>query len=311
MKTEKKKKRVKDDGAVALKHRSKGAKILFACVFVVFVLYAITLVYPFVILFINSLKDGIEYLNDLNAKNILKLPDKPLFKHYAEAVKSMSLVDTLGNEIGMIQMFFNSLLYAGIASFAPAICSTLTAYALSKFEFKLKPVLYTISIVTLTIPIVSNTASMLKLTNAMGIYNTWAYVLFANFGGFGFNFLVLNGFFKNISQSYAEAARIDGAGEWRVFLSVMLPQAIPAIVSLVVMQFIASWNDYNTVLLFMPDFPNLAAGLYRVELNITRLEGGYPVFFAGILISVLPILVLFIAFFDMIMQNVSVGGLKG
>lgn len=307
----KKKRFLKDDSAFALKQRSKSAKIVFAIVFVVFMLYAITLVYPFVILFINSLKDGVEYLNDLNAQNILKKPDKWLFGNYKDAFTSLRLIDSYGQEIGMFQMFINSLMFAGIASFAPAACSTLTAYALSKFEFKLKPVLYTISIITLTIPIVSNTAPMLSLTNEMGIYNTWAYVFLVNFGGFGFNFLVLNGFFKNISWSYAEAAMIDGAGQWRVFLSVMLPQAIPAIVSLVVMQFIASWNDYNTILLFMPDFPTLSAGLYRVELNITRLENGYPVFFAGILISVLPILVLFITFFDTIMKNVSVGGLKG
>ncbi len=307
----KKRKKMKDDGSFALKQRSVSTKLVFGVVFAIFFLYAITLIYPFVILFINSLKDGLEYLGDLSDQNVLGFPDKPLFGNYVDAFTSMTLIDSWGREIGMLEMFFNSLIYAGIASVAPAVCSTLTAYALSKFEFKLKSVLYAISLITLTIPIVSNTASMLKLTNDLGIYNTWTYVLLANFGGFGFNFLVLNGFFKNISWSYAEAAMIDGAGQWRVFLSVMLPQAVPALVSLIVMQFISAWNDYNTILLFLPDFPTLSAGLYRVQLNITRLENGYPVFFAGILLSVIPILILFISFFDMIMQNVSVGGLKG
>lgn len=302
-------KRLQDTAAV-LKTRTKSAKILFGCIFVVFTIYAISLLYPFFLLFTNSLKGGIEYISDLNNGDITVFADKALFSNYREAFTKMATIDSTGEKIYLPQMFLNSIVYSFLTAFCSAFCSTLTGYALSKYDFKLRSFLYGISIVTLTIPIVGNMAAIMKLTYSLGIYNTIFYTICMNFGGFGFNFLVLYGFFKNVSWSYAEAAFIDGANHFDVFFKVMLPQAVPTVITLMIVSFIGAWNDYSTVLLYLPDFPTLAAGLYRIEKSISR-SGNYPIYFAGILISILPVLVLFVAFFDTIMQNYSVGGLKG
>lgn len=293
--------------------RTGGTKVIFICVFIIFVIYSFSLLYPFFILLINSLKDGIEYIDHLSAKSVLKFPEKLLFSNYKQAVTGMTMINSVGENVYLPMMFVNSILYALLTAGCSAICSTLTGYAISKYEFGLKSVFYGISIVTLTIPIVGNMAAMMKLTYAMGIYNTYFYTIFLNFGGFGFNFLILYGFFKNVSWSYGEAAMIDGANHFQVFFRVMLPQAIPTVVTLMIVSFISAWNDYSTVLLYMPDLPTLSAGLYRIEKSITRGANGgnYPVYFAGILISIMPVLILFIVFFDKIMQNYSIGGLKG
>ncbi len=302
-------KRMKENVAV-MKNRTKSAKILFGCVFVLFTVYAISLLYPFFLLFTNSLKGGIEYITDLNNGNITVFADKALFSNYKEALTNMSCINSIGQKIYLPRMFINSLVYALLVAGCSAFCSTLTGYALAKYDFKIRGFLYGISIVTLTIPIVGNMAAILKLTYAMGIYNTVFYPICMNFGGFGFNFLILYGFFKNVSWSYGEAAFIDGANHFQVFFQVMLPQALPTVITLMIVSFIGAWNDYTTVLLYLPDLPTLSAGLYRVEKSITR-GGNYPVYFAGILISVIPILVMFVCFFDTIMQNYSIGGLKG
>ena len=305
-----KKHSAQEDDAYILRVRSVGTKLVFGTVFVIFLLYTVILIYTFITVFINSLKGGLEYINDLNGKVINNMPDKVLWSNYIDALKGMTIPSSSGKNIYMYQMFGFSLMYALFYSVSAAVSSTLTAYAVAKYEFRGRSLLFAISIFTLTIPIVGNTASMLKFLNITGLYNTPLYIILANFGGFGFNFIVLHGVFKNISWSYAEAAMIDGAGHFYAFLRVMLPQAVPSIVTLIVVAFITAWNDYTTVLLYLPDYPTLSAGLYRIEQSITR-GGNYPVYFAGVLLSVIPILILFSCCSKMIMKNLSMGGLKG
>lgn len=293
-----------------LTKRSRGEKALFGIVFTIFVLYGLSLVMPFLYLFVNSFKDGLEYINDLNGGGTLSAPDKWLFGNYLEAFTGMTMIDSMGNEVNLIMMFFNSVWYALVCVFASVAASTLTAYCVSKYKFKLRGFFYGIAIFTMTIPIVSATGAQFKLADTIGIYNTPLYPIIMNFSGFGFNFLVLYGFFSNIPWSYAEAVFIDGGGHGTVFFKIMLPQALPTMLTLGIMSVIGSWNDYQTVLLFLPDFPTLASGIYRIEQSITR-GGNYPIYFAGLLISIVPIIVLFSCFSNTIMKNFTVGGLKG
>ena len=117
-------------------------------------------------------------------------------------------------------------------------------------------------------------------------------------------------FFINLSCSYAEAALIDGAGHFKIFKTIMMPLAAPPILSLAVISSISIWNDYMTPLVYMRDYPTLATGLYVYETSMTRATN-YPVYFAGVLLSLIPILTVFIFFQNTIMENVTAGGLKG
>ena len=163
----------------------------------------------------------------------------------------------------------------------------------------------------MTIPVIGTTAAMLKMLNFVGVYNTPLLPVFIGFSGFGFNYLVLRGFFSNLSWSYAESVFVDGGGDLTVFFKIMLPQAFPCLLTLFLMSFITTWNDYQTLLLYMPDYPSLSSGLYLVERSLTRDPLGYPTYYAGLVISIIPIIVIFSIFSDTIMANFTVGGLKG
>ena len=125
------------------------------------------------------------------------------------------------------------------------------------------------------------------------------------------NMFLLRTYFKAISQSLYEAARIDGAGHFTIFFKVILPQAAPVIFTYAITQAIALWNDYNTVLTYMKSHPTLASGLYELEKEQMHSDGDYPVYFAGLFISILPPVTLFAVFSQKIMTSVSIGGLKG
>ena len=124
------------------------------------------------------------------------------------------------------------------------------------------------------------------------------------------NFFLMYGFFKNISSTYAEAARVDGAGHLMVFFKIMLPLALPVIVSLSVIYAIGIWNDYTTPSIYMKSMPPLAYGLFLVRETLTG-KGAYTQTFAAMMIALVPILAVFIAFSNTIMENTIAGGLKG
>ena len=128
--------------------------------------------------------------------------------------------------------------------------------------------------------------------------------------GFGFNFIVLYSFFKTLSWTYAEAGFIDGASHLRVFVKIMLPMALPVMGSLFLVQMVQLWNEYMEPNLFLQSYPTLAAGLFIFQLQMTR-QMNYPMLFAGLIVSVVPVIVLFVAFQKVMMESMSVGGIKG
>jgi raffinose/stachyose/melibiose transport system permease protein/N-acetylglucosamine transport system permease protein len=94
------------------------------------------------------------------------------------------------------------------------------------------------------------------------MYNTYWGPIVASFGGFGMGFVLLYGFFKNISWTYAEAAFLDGAGHFTVFLRIMVPMAMPAITAIAIQGAIGIWNEYYTFYMYAPDRVTVALGLY-------------------------------------------------
>ena len=164
-------------------------------------------------------------------------------------------------------------------------------------------------IFTMMLPIVGAMPATYRFYKTINIINS-PLILVTALGGFGGNFLILYSFYKGISWEYAEAAFIDGANHAKVYFSIMLPMALPAISVLFVTGFISHWNEYMAISIYMPLMPTLAYGLYVYESNMKYL-GNQPVYFAGVLLAVVPCLVLFCIFQNTIMQTVHLGGIKG
>lgn len=293
-----------------LTSRGTGEKVIFAVVFVFFTIYALSLIFPIFYLFINSFQSKLDYYNNLGTEgNAFALPEVWKWENYVTALSNMFAHDSYGNQIGLPEMFFNSLWYVVFSVGLSILGCSFTGYALSKYDFFGRKAIYAVIIFTMTIPIIGSTGASFKLMVDLGIYNT-PLVLVTSFGGFGFNFLILYGFFKNLSWSYAEAVFIDGGGHFTVFFKVMLPMTKAPIFTLAVMAAISAWNDYNTPLLYMPDYPTVASGLYKIKESFMRV-GDTPAYFAGLIMSMIPVIVLFSCCSGTIMKNFTMGGLKG
>ena len=302
------KRHAKKDEARVLISRTAGERVVYSIMFLIFALYAISIIYPLLYLVMNSLQDWLEFSK--GTIDAFALPKPFHFENYKEAIFGMKMFNSLGEEIGMLQMFFNSIWFCVVTIAGGVLMSSFTGYAMAKYKFKLRSAIYAVAIFSMTIPIVGTTGSMFKLVSDLGIYNTPFYAILTSLGGFGFNFLVMYGFFSSISWSYAEAVFIDGGGHFTVFFRIMLPQARMAMLTLAIVAFIGHWNDYMTMLLYLPDYPTLASGLYQISRLFTR-GGNIPAYYAGLVIATIPVIIIFACFQDTIMKNFSVGGLKG
>lgn len=279
---------------------SKGTRAVFAVVFVMFLVYAVTLIYPFVWTFFAALKTNTElYLGSPFA-----LPEEWRFVNFLNALREL---DIDGSGIGV--MTLNSIWFSVGASAVSLTGSVMSSYVVARYRFAGRKIIYGISLFIMMVPIVGALPSQYKLYTTLNLINSPLFLV-TYVGGFGFNFIVLYGFMKNISGSYVEAAFIDGAGHHRAFWQIVLPQVMPSVVALAIIQIVGLWNDYSTPLLYLKDFPTLSSGLYVYQTKMIA-SSDYPVYYAGILISMVPVLILFGAFQNTIMQNTYAGGLKG
>lgn len=202
--------------------------------------------------------------------------------------------------------FFNTVLYSVAATAIEVVKSAMCGYVLARYRFPGRDLLYKVILATLFIPIASIVIPQFHLVKNMGLLNTHLGVILALSGGTGALYVLLfTGFFSTIPEDLFDAARIDGANFLRTFLLV-LPLTRPVIATVVIFQFMHTWNEFNIPLIFTlgrPELRNLAVGMYAFQGEYSFDWTGFA---AGTVISVIPVLLVFLAF-----QGYFVRGLAG
>lgn len=210
------------------------------------------------------------------------------------------------------QMFLYSILYALGSATAATIIPCVTAYACARFPFKFSKVLYSIVIVAMIIPTVGNLPSELQMVVTLKLYNKiyGLWLLKANF--LGMYFLVFYGVFKSFPASFTEAAKIDGASNWTIMVKIAFPLVMNVMSTVLLINFINFWNDYQTPLLYMPAYPTVAYGLFQLNMGAVRGKmANVPAKMAASLLIVIPTVVLFVIFQGKLLGSLTVGGVKG
>lgn len=282
------------------KKKSTSERVILIIMFVIFLIYGFTLLFPLIWAFYNSFKPPVEYDKDSFA-----LPIQWTVDNYQKVFTSIE-----ANGTNIFTSLLNSIWMSALSTFLGLFASCLTAYVVAKYKFKASGLIYTVAIFIQIIPLVGSVTGMYDLLwGKLQIADEPFFIWPIWFGGFGFSFLILYSAFKSVPWSYAESAFIDGAGHFTTFIRIMLPTIKPVLASLFVVNFMGAWNDYMTAYLYMPSFAPLSLAVYLLQSDATRIA--YPVYLAVIVISVIPIIALFISFQKLIMENTSVGGLKG
>ena len=268
-------------------------------VFAIFVIYAFSLAFPFIWMFINALKTT----GDFSSGNYFGLPKEFAGNNFIEVLKMK-----VGDEsIGM--MFIMSVVMTVLGTLVNVGFSACVAYVIAKFKFPCRGLIYGIAIFTMVVPIVGTLPAQVSMMQTFGLDESILGVLFLYSGAFGFNFILLYSSFTSISNTYMEAASVDGAGRFKTFFKVMLPMAKGPIIACSILTAIGYWNDYQTPFLYMPkEYQTLAVGLQQFQLEN---QTSYPMVFASMIISIVPILILYLIFQKRILESTNAGGLKG
>lgn len=277
--------------------KTQSEKVILTIVFVVFTVYALSLIFPFVWALLNSFKTSAEFFA---SGEFLSLPNEWSFDNYSRVL----------NEYEIPLMFLRSIYITLVGAFLGVMISAMAAYVVSRYDFKFRNLIYTIAIIVMIVPTVGSLSATFKLLNDLGMYNNlWTFpIMYA--GGFGFGFLLLYAYFKSIPWEYAEAAYVDGASDFGVFFRIMLPQAKPGLIALGVIFGINIWNDFFAPFMFIPDRQTIAVGLQDI-VNIMQYRAEWPMLFAAMIIAVIPVIIVFAIFQKTIMENTVAGGLKG
>lgn len=211
------------------------------------------------------------------------------------------------------EMFLYSILYSGGCAIIATMVPCVMAYLVARFNFFFGKIVYGIVLLTMAIPIVGSLPSEIRMIENLNLMDSlWGlYVLRANF--LGIYFLVFYAQFKGIPKDYTEAAELDGASDWHIMVKIIFPISVGTITTVMLLNFISYWNDYQIPMIYWSSHPVMAYGMYYFVRYAYGQEGQAttPVHVSSMMLVAIPILILFGIFNKKIMSNMSVGGVKG
>lgn len=205
--------------------------------------------------------------------------------------------------------FFNSLAAATLHALLVVVVCSMAGYALARMEFRFKRAIFALIILTLFVPsFVFLMPNFLILDTLGWLDRLWALIVPGAAGAFGVFFM--RQFFLGMPKEFEESARLDGASAFRTFRSIILPNAKPALVTLLVLSFLANWNDFiwPIYVLFSPERLTLPAGLSRLQGAYTI---DYPVVMAGAMLAAVPVLLIYAFVQRYVIEGVASSGVKG
>jgi multiple sugar transport system permease protein len=204
---------------------------------------------------------------------------------------------------------WNSLFVASSHTALVLLIASMAAYAYARLQFKGRDTLFGILMATMMVPPVMNFVPNYLTVDKLGWVDTYLALILPGLGGV-FGVFLLRQFFKGIPRELEEAARIDGAGHFRVYWQIALPLARPALVTLAVFSFMGSWNDFLWPLIVTND-----TNMRTLPPGLTMFQSQYFTYYgkltAGAVVSAVPVLVLFLFAQRYFVKGISLTGLKG
>ena len=279
-----------------IRRAKKGDSMIMGVLFVLFCIYAATLLLPLIWMLINSFK-----------------PDNNEFFYAQWKFTSFTLENyklLFVGENNILEMLTNSLILSLIIPTVSTFFSLCAGHGVASFDYKLKNIIYFVFLMPMFVSVAGTTPYVYKLLNDLELFDKHVGLIVMSCGVSGMGFLMYYSAFKNISRTYSEAAMMDGAGYWRIFLQILVPQAKNLVAAQWVMGFIGTWNDFAGPYLFLPSHPTLGVGVKEISDKV-GLGHSYPELFANIVLMLIPMLVLYFGFQKKIMTVSLGGGIKG
>lgn len=274
----------------------KSGILFFVCV-----LLTIICILPIYLLIVNSTKDTTAIRGSFSL-----IPGKEFIENF----NTISSGEKFPN-FNALRGFRNSAIITVSATFLSVFFSALTAYGLYVYDFKLRGPAYTFILGVMMVPMQVSSIGFLKFVINLGWYGSFLPLILPTIAAPAIVFFMRQYLQSSFPLDIVEAARIDGCGEFRTFLTIAIPMMKPAIAVQAIFAFIANWNN-----LYMPNMllgssdthktlPMMINGLISDDKN-----SDYGAFYCAIAISILPLIIAYLIFSKFIVEGVALGGVK-
>jgi raffinose/stachyose/melibiose transport system permease protein len=274
---------------------------------VILIGYSVLALFPTFLILVNSFKDR---------KELFKSPyTPPIWFSLEGGFHIVNIFSTKGYEqvferASVLSYFGNSLFVTILALFLILLVGSMASFALSEYDFKGNRLLGLYMAIGIMIPIRLGTVSLIRLTNTLGIYNTqWALILVYTAAGLPVAVFILSEFMRQVPQELKDAARVDGASEYRILFSFILPLIRPALATVLVFNMLPIWNDLWFPLTLAP-----GGNVRTVTLGLSEFAGQFKTdwtaLLAALLLAMIPVLTLYIIFSRQFIRGLTAGAVK-
>ncbi len=267
---------------------------------IVLVLICLLCLIWFYLLFINASRSRA----DLSMGSFRVLPGNYFFKNFYNLMHNSSLTIWRG--------MLNSIIISGGTAVLCTYFSTLSAYAIHAYDFKLKGVLFTFILLIMTIPTQVSALGFIKLMRVVHLTDTFVPLILPSIAAPVTFFYMKQYMDSTLPIQIVEAARIDGSGEFRTFNTIVLPMMKPAIAVQAIFTFVGSWNNYFTPALILKSEENKTLPILIAKLrsaDFLKFDMGQV--YMMILLSIFPVIVVYLALSKFIVGGVALGSVKG
>lgn len=278
-------------------------------IYVALISLAISIIVPVAWVFLASIKENSEFYG-----NPWTMPKGIYFQNFIDAFQKAK----------MGEYFMNSVLVTAIALVILLVVALPAAYVLARYRFrgsKLINIMFMgglfINVNYIVVPIflmfvdADKFLKEIGLKNGFFLNNLFIVALVYAATALPFTIYLLSGFFVTIPRDYEEAAYVDGSGYFRTMVNIMMPMALPSIITVILFNFLSFWNEYIiSMTLLTKDEKTLPVGLMQL-MQAQKAAANYGQLYAGLVIVMLPTLILYIMVQKKLTQGMSLGGLKG
>jgi raffinose/stachyose/melibiose transport system permease protein len=258
-------------------------------------LFMVVAVYPIFLMIVSSFKTNAEILSEP-----LALPESLRLDTYRKLWEAVPIADFL----------LNSLVVSVAAVLIILLVSSMAAFYIARFSFKWNGLLYFFFLIGLMIPIKLGIVPLFLLMKKLGLLNSlWSLILIYSASGIPISVFILTGFFRTLPVELEEAARMDGCNNFQVFWHVLLPLIRPALGTVMIINFIQAWNDFFFPLIFIQEetLKTIPVGMLSL---FGEYEADWSLLFAGLTLSALPMIVVFLLASRQFMEGLTAGAVK-
>ncbi|WP_195201117.1 carbohydrate ABC transporter permease [Faecalispora jeddahensis] len=270
--------------------------------FILFVLLLVTafvFIVPFLWTFLTSLKTN----DEIYASALTILPTKITFEHYVKVITQMG---------DFLKYFRNSVVVSLWSVLATVVFSASMGYAFSKMDFKFKNIYLGFVLFILTLPYVIYLIPIYIMESKMDLIDTaWGLILPYIATNLPMSVFIMRGQFNNVPNTLGEAATIDGCNNWQVFSKIMLPVVKPGIATVIIFTFINVWGEftYGRTLTATAKAQTLPVGITFLRDEAASWQ--YGTLTATIILSLIPLLIIFLSMQKYFISGIMEGALKG